>query len=508
MHSRRSMTGAITAVLALTVSACTHGGQNAGAHGGGRDLTVARPIDVVDLSPDGSFVRSSDSQVVALIADSLYKIDENDRIEPALAAGMPKVSKDQLAWTIELRPGITFSNGSPLTSKDVKFSLENARKGTQQGKLFEPISSIETPSATTVVIHTIAKDATLLWALAGFTAAILPDEFAGMPAQRFYQKPIGAGAYMIAERKPGVDLKLVRNPHYYGAAPKPDSITFTPVADRNARMTQLRAGAVNMVEDPPVEQVSKIKSDSTLRIYSRPIGVMRLGLNTAKPPLNDLHVRRAISLAMDRASMVRAVLGGGGSVACSWINVTFLRGYQPPFGCLVDLNQAKSEMAKSSYPHGASFSLTYDGGDAQMPLTAQIVQSDLAKIGIQVKLNGTTNQLYKAALANRSFQGRFSLFALPGDPGLSVANYVDTDAESTSSQLLPQIKQEFEKSTRTLDEAARFKMYNTIVDQIAGNADAIGMYSPNKIFASTTKIGGVKILPTNKVNFADISVSG
>lgn len=523
MQPKRSMTGALAVFLALSAAACTKSNGSSGtagqastgatssssssSGGSGGNLIVARPLDVVDLSPDGSFVRSSDSQIVALIADSLYRVDQNDQIQPAIAASAPTLSPDKLTWTIKLKSGVKFSDGTALTSADVKFSLDNAKQGTQQGKLYQPISSIDTPDPTTVVIHTSTKVATLEWTLAGFSAAILPNNLEGKPAKTFYQQPVGAGAFMIAERKPGVDVKLVRNPNYYGTPAKLDSITFTPVTDPNTRVTQLRAGTVNMIEDPPIQQVKQIKADSSLKIYSQPIGVMRLGLNNAKAPLNDVHVRRAISLALDRKSMVQAVLGGGGSVACAWINSTFLRGYQPKFGCLTDLDQAKSELAKSSTPKGASFTLIYDSADAEMPLTAQIVQSDLAKIGIQVKLNGTTNQLYKAALANKTFEGRFSLFALPGDPGLSMANYLNTDAESTSSGLLPQIKQEYEQATQTFDDSARFKIYDNMVDQIAGNADAVALYSPDKLFATSSKVNDVKILPTNKVDFASISIS-
>lgn len=509
MHRRRLLTGVVAVFLTLAAGACSaQGGQSAAASGdSGGDLVVARPLDVVDLSPDGSFVRSSDSQIVALIADSLYKINKDDKIEPAIAADMATPSADQLSWTVKLKSGVKFSDGSPLTSADVKFSLDNAKKGTQQGKLFQSISSIDTPDQTTVVIHTASKDATLPWTLAGFAAAILPNNFGGKSADAFYQSPIGAGAFTIAERKPGVDLKLVRNPHYYGTAAKVDSITFTPVADKNARMTQLRAGAVNMVEDPPIQQLAQIKKDSSLKVSATPVGVMRLGLNTTKPPLDDEHVRRAVSLAVDRQSMVQAVLGGDGSVACSWISASVLRGYKPAFGCKTDLTQAKSEMAMSKYASGASFTLIYDSADAQMPLTAQVVQSNLAQIGIQVKLDGTTNQLYKAALANQSFQGRFSLFALPGDPGLSMANYINTNAESTSAPVLAQIKQEFEQSAGIFDETARFKLYGTMADQIAEDADAVGLYSPEKVFASSAKVSGAVVLPTNKVDFANVTVS-
>src|SRR5262249_20898333 len=122
-------------------------------------------------------------------------------------------------------------------------------------------------------------------------------------------------------------------------------------------------------------------------------------------------------------------------------------------------------------------------------------------------LDGTTNQLYKAALANQSFQGRFSLFALPGDPGLSMANYINTNAESTSAPVLSQIKQEFEESPGVFDETARLKLYNKMADQIAEDADAVGLYSPEKVFASSSKVANVLVMPTNKVDFANITVS-
>ncbi len=508
MHPIKRVAGVATLSLVLITAGCSAGSSGGGPSGSGNGLVVARPLDVVDLSPDGSFLRSSDGQVVTLIADSLYKVNDDNTIVPAIAAAMPVLGKDQLTWTIKLRPAAKFSNGKPLTATDVKFSLDNAKKGTQQGKLFEPITSIDTPSPDTVVIHTATKVATLPATLAGIPAAIIPDNFAGMAEKTFYDKPIGAGPFKIAERNPGSDLKLVPDPYYYGTKTKLSSITFKLVSDANTRVLQLRAGTVNMVEDPPAQQASTLKANSSFAIVARPVGVMRLGLNTAKPPLNDVHVRRAISLAIDRASMVKAVLRDGGSPACSWVSQTFLRGYQPAFGCAMNLDQARSELAQSAYPHGASFTITYDSSDSDMPLTAQILKSDLAKVGITVKLNGTTSPLYKAALANKTFEGRFSLFALAGDPGLSVANYINTDAEGTSSPLLPQVKQEYAKSVETFDDTARFKIYDTIMDQIAQSADAVALYSPDKLWATTNKVSGAAILPTNKLNFAAISLAG
>lgn len=517
MQPRRWLTCAFAVSLVTITAACTQGsgsGNRTGATAAssgtvrtGGALTVARPLDAIDLSPDGSFLRSSDSQIVDLYADGLYKINKADQIEPAIAASMPTLSADKLSWTIKLRPAAKFSNGAPLTSADVKFSLDNAKSGKQQGKLFQSISSIDTPTPQTVVIHTTTQNATLLWTLASFPAVIIPNNFAGQTEQTFYQKPIGAGPFVIAERKPGVDLKLVANPSYYGAKPKVSSITFVPVADPNTRVLKLRSGSVDLIEDPPTQQVPQLKSNSSFQIISLPVGVMRLGLNTAKPPLSDVHFRRAVSLALDRDSMVKAVLGGNGSVACSWISTAFLRGYKPAFGCNFDLTQAKAELAKSAYANGASFSIVYDSADSQMPLTAQIIQSDLANLGIKVQLNGTTNQLYKAALANKTFQGRFSLFALAGDPGLSINNYIATDAESTSSPLLPQIKQEYKQSTSIFDDAARFKAYDAIMDQIAENGDAVALYSPDKLWAATSKVTGGSILPTNKLDFDNISIA-
>jgi len=506
MKPKRLVIVAVAVSFALVTSACTQAADG-GNEATGKNLTVAEPLDFTDLSPDGSFLRSTDSQIVTLVADSLYRINKDDHIEPAIADAMPTISADQLNWTIKLRPDVTFSNHTPLTSADVKFSLDNAKKGVQQGKLFKAIESIATPDSHTVVIHTRSKNATLLWALTNYPGAILPKNFGGKSESEFYQKPIGAGPFIIDERKPGTDLKLVRNATYYGTKAKLDSIIFVAVTDPNARVLRLRSGEVDLVDDPPLQQVSQLKSNSSFQVVSRPVGVMRLGLNTAKPPLDDLHVRRAISLALDRDSIVKAALRGGGSKACSWVSATFLRGYQPQFGCTTELVQAKTELAQSAYPNGTSFSLVYDSADSLMPLTAQIVQSDLAKIGISVNLNGTTNQLYKAALTNKSFQGRFSLFALPGDPGLSINNYIATTAEGTSSKLVPHITEEYQQSLATFDEAARFKIYDNVMNEIAENSDAVGLYSPNKLWASSSKVVGASILPTNKLNFADIDLA-
>ncbi len=305
------------------------------------------------------------------INEALYTVGADGKtLKPFLATGYTE-SKDGLTYTFKLRPGVKFSNGQPMTSADVKFSIDDARAQTKGwGYLDAAIKNITAPNPSTVVFHLKYQWAPFVADIALFANGIIPKNFAGQPRATFYKHPIGTGPFMWDKRVVGQSVSFKRNPNYWQAGkPYLDEVTWTYVTDENTRELQLRGGQIQVDEFPPFNSIDKLKKTPGITMSLFPsTRTDYLDMNELYPPLEDVHVRRAISYIVDRASIVKSVLFGYGTPANSLLPP------QVPFydkntgGLQYNVAAAKAEMAKSKYPKGFKVQILTGAG-------AQVEQS-------------------------------------------------------------------------------------------------------------------------------------
>ena len=172
------------------------------------------------------------------------------------------ISKNGLAYTITLRKGVKFSNGTPMTSKDVQFSLEQTMAASQGwGYIDSAIKSVAAPSADTVVVNLKYKWAPILADLALFANGVVPDNYGGKTAAAFYQAPIGTGPFKFDYWHKGSALKLVKNTDYWQPGkPYLDSVTWTDVPNDNTRQLQVTSGQAQIDQFPAWSTVATLKS--------------------------------------------------------------------------------------------------------------------------------------------------------------------------------------------------------------------------------------------------------
>ena len=352
------------------------------------------------------------------VMDELYQtlfISSRDgkTVQPLLATGY-KRSADGRTWTISLRHGVRFSDGSPLTSADVKFSLDRSRKANAAfSYLLGAISSIAAPSPFTVVIHTAAPSAPLLADLTAWVAEILPKNLEGKTNKVFFAHPVGTGPFVFDSWTRGKSLKAVRNTHYWQAGkPYLDSVTWNVVPDANTRVTQLLGGEADISQDVPLSQVKPVNSIPGLAAGSFPAAYNYfLIFNEAVKPYQDVHVRRAIAYAIDRKTLVNAILFGVGQAACSIVpqSMVYWDSHTP---CLTyNLTKARAELARSTVPNGFKGQLLVDNLPTNLS-GAQIVQSDLKQIGIDLSLKVVdSGSLYTTYFGKGDYQAGFAAWA-------------------------------------------------------------------------------------------------
>ncbi|MDR1649184.1 MAG: ABC transporter substrate-binding protein [Synergistaceae bacterium] len=314
---------------------------------------------------------------------------------PTLAESW-EIAPDQLTWTFYLREDVKFSDGTPFTAEDVKFTFERARNTIIKDRV-AAIDSIEVVNDRTLRIVTKAPTAVLLDSIQllkimskSYTERVGNDEV--------NLKPMGTGPYVCVEWVKEDHITLEPNKNYWGAAPAISRVRFRPITNAATRTAALLTGEVDLIEDIPVRDVDRMKKADGIDVLDRP--GMRLiylhidgnreptpGVTGGVNPMKDARVRRAMSLGIDRETIVRITMNGNG-YATGQMLLEGKRGFLKELP-VPEYNPEKARELLKEAGWDKGFKVKLDAPNGRYPNDAQIAQaiaSQLAKIGIEVDL--------------------------------------------------------------------------------------------------------------------------
>lgn len=507
-----ALTLAVSGVAACSsTSSGTSSGSGTPAKGG--DLTIVRAADSVTMDNTTSFSNNS-IWVLQQILEGLYEVSPDGQGVKPLLAESHTLSADKLTWTFKLRQGVSFSNGSPMTSADVKFSLDKARS-TKGGWEFldVAIKSVDAPDPTTVVITTKYPWAPLLADLANFSNAILPKDYAGKTHDDYLKAPIGTGPFVWDHWNKGSELKLVKNPKYWDTGkPSLDSVTWRVVPDDNSRNVQIQGGQAQINEAPPFSSIEQLKGQPGVKVTLFPsTKTDYILMNQKKKPYDDVHVRRAISYAIDRQALVKTLLFGNGSPANSFMmpNVPFYDKTTP--GIQYDMAKAKEEMAQSSVPKGFATTFLASSGNNTDQAIAQVLQSSLKQLGITVKIQNVDPSAASDLQNSMKYEISHSYWTMDiADPDELVTFAVDPDAGSKSfytGYSNPAVVADVKAAQKTFDTAERQRLYSAIQKQAADDAFLAFLYYSPLSYSYSTKVNDFFVYPTANYHLEDVTLS-
>lgn len=376
-----------------------------------------------------------------MIFDPLVSADPKGNLVPILAAEVPTtenggIAKDGLTITYHLRKGVTWTDGQPLTSKDVKFSWQammNKDNNVVSRHGFDEVASIDTPDDATVVVHLKEKFAPFISAFFGPSdgpVAIAPEhllsKYPNVNQIPFNNEPIGSGPYKLAEWVKGDHITLVANDKYFLGTPGLKQITIRVVPDENTSLNLLRTHDVDWMFEPSYSTYAALKTmqDVVVR-YTNVNGYEYLQLNTSHAPLNDVHVRQAIKYAIDKKQLLDTLTFGQQTLATEDIP-DWMWAYDknvPVFPH--DVAKAKALLQGAGYTpgpdgimtkNGEKLSLLYvtNGSNATRRKASLLIQNSLRQAGIDVQIkyfDGAT--LFAPAPVGILQTGKFDL-AQPG----------------------------------------------------------------------------------------------
>lgn len=475
---------ALVVLAAAAVAGCGGGGESEQAEGPpkrGGTMSIGEISEVATLDPSkvGDVMSI---HVVSQIMEPLFTLNREEKVVPWLVTNY-RSSPDLRHWVFRLRPGVRFSNGQPLTAKDVAFSLDKVRKSVNWGFMFETIESVTAPSPSTVVIETKDPAPALVSELAVPAAGIVPDDYAGMSEGEFAQDPIGTGPFKLDSWARGQALTLGRNPHYWQRnRPYLDQVVFKGVPEAGSRIAQLRSGALDAIQEPPMSQIAELERSPGVKVEEFSFGRgENLDLSTYNPLFRDPRAREAVDIALDREAIVKVALAGHGKPAGSSFPPSQLfwnPQIEPPKH---DPARARKLLAEAVEDTGLApkFTLTYLAGNTQASTSAQVMQQDFEAVGFDV----TLKPLDQSALVEAFFSGEYEALAVFGedeinDPSLDIGFYVGTNGFESGANV-----KELNKLARAgeveIDREKRRQIYYEIQEIMARqNFNLLVAYTP------------------------------
>ena len=515
---------ALTAVGALVLMAgCGSGGSSTGGTGGtggsagapvhGGNLVIARTADSQSMNATTVFDNES-IWIFEQIMQPLYTVTPNGKgVMPWLATSYT-VSPDKKTYTFTLRKGVKFSNGKPMTSADVKFSIDQNTKASKGwGFINTAIKSVSAPTPDTVAVHLKYPWAPLLADLSLFANGIVPTNYGGETENQFYTHPVGTGPFKWGYWHKGSALKLVRNPLYWQhGKPYLNSVTWTDVPNDNTRELQLKGGQAQIDEFPAWSTVASLKSTQgvTMNLFNS-TQTNYLAFNELRKPFQDVHVRRAISLAINRKALVKAVLFGNGKPANSLFppQVPFYQQSTP--GLQYNLAAAKQEMAKSSVPHGFSTVMLIPAGNSDYLTIATIVQSELKPLGINVKIQQLDVNVANTDEQSLKYDMTLTLWTMDiADPDELATFAVDPKSGAKSfftAYNNPQVVKDTHAAQRTLSTTQRQSLYNFVQSQSARDAFMAYLYYSPYPYATSANVHGFFVTPLGNYHMENVWLS-
>jgi peptide/nickel transport system substrate-binding protein len=413
----------LAAIAALAMSGVPAIAQEEPTIGG--TLTFARNQEPTSLNPtDPQAANNGSIFTIVQICEGLVGVGDSPSPVPMLAESW-EPSDDGLTWTFELRDAM-FSDGTPVTAEDVKFSLDRWADPdiqTSYSGIASSAGEVTIVDEDTIQLTLERPDGAILDNLAMFVASIVSKAaFESMGAEAFGEAPVCAGPFMVESWDRGQQLTLVRNPHYWDA-PKPylDSVTFRFVADDNTRLLQLQNGEVQVAEEVPYSQVARVDALDGVSVLTEPVFKWdAIWLNTTLPPLDEVGVRQALNYATPKEQILESILFGQGDIANHLI--ARVRYWDPDVAAYpYDVDKAKELMAASSVPDGFDLNMIIVGGDSTELAMAQAIQAAWAEIGVNVSIEvvdiGTAfdRWLFPASGVNTEQSATFPGSALSSD---------------------------------------------------------------------------------------------
>lgn len=454
------------------------------------ELVYGRSEESVGFDP-AMVTATSSFEVIAATYETLIIFHEDGQAQPWLAESweMP----DDTTYVFTLRDGVTFHNGQPLTAKDVVFTFErmmDPESGSPWTSQFEPVESVEATDDLTVTFKLKETYGPFLAPLSSGYGAILPAD----DSIDFQSTMVGTGAFKLEEFRKDTETRFSAFADYWQEGqPKLADVTYRILPDESSRVAAIRTGEIQLTSLVDPISVDTVRgSDGVSVIDQDTTDYYLLGLNCQEAPFDDVKVRQALSLAIDRQAIIDSVFFGQGQVSGplvptlgDWANpIEDLPNYS------VDRDAAKALLEEAGQGD-LSFKITVGANRQEFVNIALVIQDQLREIGVTAELDQVEWGTFIERWSSRDFQSFVSFNGSGNDPDRALYPALTTDGTVNAFQFSdPDVDDLLEQGRRLADHDERREVYQAAEKRIAEEAPLIFICTRVANFAVRDSVHG------------------
>ncbi|WP_336645187.1 ABC transporter substrate-binding protein [Microbacterium sp. USHLN186] len=488
-HSLRVAAIGVLAAGALVLSACTGAQQPSPAASTTPDPDASLTVGLV-LEPTNLDIRhTSGAALEQILVDNIYeglvtRTQDNEIVE-RLAASY-EIAPDGLTYTFTLNDGITFHDGSPLTSADVVASYQTVKSdaSVQGNAEFAGVSAISAPDAQTVTITLAQPDQNFLFALTGPAGLVFKsgDETDMKTAEN------GTGPYTLERWSKGSAISFDRFDDYWGESATLGEVVFQYIPDFTAGVNAALDGSLDVLTAVDPNLVSQLEDSGDFTVTTgRTTDKGTLAFNNRKAPLDDVRVREALRLAVDHEALVEAIGAG-----------------QTLYGPIPELDPGYEDLsALVPYDPTRAKALLKEAGHAKLDLTltipsfygttvAQVLVSDYAKVGVSLEVQRVEFATWlDDVYTNHDYDLSFVLHVEPRDFG----NFANPDYYFGYDN--PEVQKLYQQSQTEIDADKSAALLAKAARIVSGDHAADWLYNGATLTAHTSAVSG---FPKDSIN--------
>lgn len=504
---------ALAALAVMTGSACT-ADVSEGSGGDRGNLRIGQEYDLGTLDPA---VMSSvgDRQMTSNLFEGLVKYKLGGvEVGPGLATEWTHDTQGT-TWTFKLRKGVQFQKGyGEMKASDVVFSLDrllSKELASPNAALLSAVKDVRAEGDAAVVIELSKPDPSLLDKLASWYSVVVSEKAVTEKGKGFAHDPVGTGPYQFDHWTQGQETVLTAFDGYWGGKPKLDRVTYKAIPDVTTRNNAFQAGEIDLIQVTDPDILARYKGDKKFQIFSVPGLITRFfGMKSDVKPFDDPRVREAVTLGINRPAMLEGLFKDISVPAAGILSPGVNHAQKGIIDYKYDPERAKHLLAEAGYPNGVDVTFSVPNVD-RFTRPATVIQQDLAKVGIRVKIVVMETQSLLAALKSDKGLQMFILsrgqdptpdrvlgswFSSKGIPENNWARIKD-----------PQVDQWLSEATTTVDETRREELFGNVQKRIAEGDFYYYIDHESFIFAANAKVSGFVNDPQRSIRLDNVSMS-
>lgn len=494
---------------------------------------VSAPLHIVVGSPPRTLdppnaTDNAAQEIIRQVYEGLVSRNQQGKITPCLAQSW-EISNGGLEYIFYLKKGITFHDGTLLDAEVVaanlrRFCAEPSRRSHLLKPILEKVTVID---SATVQMHLRKPFAPFLailgsGALSMVSALALAEHRARFPIETdefddtiqskrdrsgLGCRPVGTGPFKLVEWATTDQMILLRHPDYWGPLPGIEEIHLECQPDGNVRYTRLIEGATDAAVRLSLDKIEQLKHKpefTTLKVSSD--NWLFIGINNLHPPFNDVRVRRALNLAVDKQAIIASLLRGAGRPVDSCISQSSF-GYAPTYAYPYDPDQARQLLKEVGLSDGFSTELATPRGAYPMDYeTALVVAEYLAKVGVEVNVvpydDWGEYLTYVRQPPERATHQMFLLIRGEGDTGDAhftlFTKFHSHGWRHSNNQFYrnPEVDRLSEFGAFSLNAEQRQQTYAKAQELIMRDAPMIFLHTVTETLAYNSRVTGLKLYPS------------